>query len=203
MKRTTNKRKASHGEKRKEIRESSHETNCSYMTTTTLACENVRYHLRSRKIFYSKKQEAPPVVKNISILKKSALLKENDTTQTNFSFGNSPTEDIAGKTSSKADTFTQQQQASNNITHSMNDKFTSEPSIMMLPNEVLLMIFSYLNVHELSTSVAPVCKRWHLIAHNPILWRKLYFDGDRVPTEFAKNLLTKSPHLSELVISDR
>ena len=111
--------------------------------------------------------------------------------------------DYAGKPSSKVDTFTQQQQASKYMTHSVNDRFTGEPSIMMLPQEVLRMIFSYLDVHELSTSVAPVCKYWYRIAHNPILWRKLCFDGKRVSTEFAKRLLTKSPLLSELIITNR
>ena len=117
-------------------------------------------------------------------------------------FRSIPTADIAGKLSTKTDTFTQQQQSSKYITHSINDKFMSAPSIMMLPNEVLTMIFSYLNVRELSTSVAPVCKHWHLIAHSPILWRKISFDGERVSTECVKSLLTKS-HLSELIISNR
>ena len=111
--------------------------------------------------------------------------------------------DYAGKPSSKVDTFTQQQEASKFMTYSVNDRFTGEPSIMMLPNEVLSMIFSYLDVHELSTSVAPVCKDWYRIAHNPILWRKLCFDGKRVSTEIAKRLLTKSPLLSELIIANR
>jgi hypothetical protein len=51
----------------------------------------------------------------------------------------------------------------------MNDRFTSEPSVMMLSNEVITMIFSYFNVCELSTSVAVVCKQWHLIVHSPVL----------------------------------
>jgi len=100
-------------------------------------------------------------------------------------------------------TFTQQQQIPKCITDSINDRLKSKPSIMMFPNEVLTLIFSYLNVRELSTSVAPVCKHWYHIAQTPILWRKLCFIGDRVSTEMVKTLLTKSPQLSELIISHR
>jgi hypothetical protein len=84
-----------------------------------------------------------------------------------------------------------------------NKRFRCEPSIMMLPTEVLMKIFSYLNVHELNTSGAPVCKHWLRIAHSPLLWRKLCFDGDKISTKSAIHLLGKSPHLSELVISKR
>jgi len=77
--------------------------------------------------------------------------------------------------------------AQNNVSvvQESNDMLTSEPPIMMIPNEILTKIFSYLNVHELSTSVAPVSKLWHLIAHSPVLWRKLCFAGERISTEFA------------------
>jgi hypothetical protein len=84
-----------------------------------------------------------------------------------------------------------------------NKRFMCEPSLMMFPTELLMKIFSYLNVCELSRSVAPVCKHWHRIAHSPVLWRKLCFEGARVSTQSAISLLKKSPHLSELVISNR
>jgi hypothetical protein len=176
---------------------------CSDGTTSISPRVNVRYRLRSKTIFDCEKLETHTLENNVSVVQESALVKTNYSAQSRYSFRNIPTEDIAGKLSTKVDTLTQQQQTSKYITHSVNDRFTSEPSIMMLPNEVLTMIFSYLNVCELSTSVAPVCKHWHLIAHSPILWRKLCFEGDRVSTEFAKNMLTKSPHLSELIISNR
>jgi hypothetical protein len=97
------------------------------------------------------------------------------------------------------------QNVENNISlvQATNNMFMSEPSITMFPTEILMKIFSYLTVHELSTSVAPVCKQWHGIAHSPVLWRKLCFNGGRVSTESAIRLLKKSPHLSELVISNR
>ena len=95
--------------------------------------------------------------------------------------------------------------AQNNVSvvQESNDMFTSEPPNMMIPNKILTKIFSYINVRELRTSVAPVCKFWHLIAHSPVLWRKLCFDGERISTEFAKSLLTKCPLLSEVIISSR
>jgi F-box domain. len=200
MKRTTNQRNSGHEEERMDPSERSEEIYRIGRMTSASPYENIRYSLRSRNIFYRKKQEALTVVNNVSEVQNSALLKTNNIAQT---FRNTPTEKTAVEPSSKADTFTQQQQASKYITDSTNDNFTSDPSIMMLPNEILVMIFSYLDVHELSTSVAPVCKRWHSIAHSPILWRKLCFEGDGVSTEFAKRLITKSPQLSELIISDR
>jgi hypothetical protein len=178
-------------------------TYCTDGMTSNSPCVNIRYRLRSRTIFDCEKHETHALENNVSVVQESALVKTNYSSQTRYKIRNIPTEDIAGKLSTKVDTFTQQQQTSKYIRKSINDRFTSEPSIMMLPNEVLTMIFSYLNVRELSTSVAPVCKHWHLIAHSPILWRKLSFDGDRLSTEFVKGLLTKSPHLSELIISNR
>ena len=200
MKRTRNQRKSGYEEEGMDASERPENIYGGDRMTSTSPCENICYRLRSRIIFYRKKQEAHTVVNNVSEVQKSALLKTNNIAQ---NVRNTPTKKTAGKPSSKADTFTQQQQASKYITDSTNDNFTSELSIMMLPNEVLLMIFSYLNVHELSTSVAPVCKHWHLIAHSPVLWRKLCFEGDGVSTEFAKKLITKSPQLSELIISSR
>ena len=166
-------------------------------------CMNIRYRLRTRNIFDYEKHGIWTLENNVSVVQESALDKTNYSAQTGYSFGNIPTEGIAGKPSSNVDTFTQQQQASKYMTHSVNNRFTGESSIMMLPDEVLTMIFSYLDVHELSTSVAPVCKHWYRMAHSPILWRKLCFDGKRVSTEFAKHLLTKSPLLSELIITNR
>jgi len=164
---------------------------------------NIRYRLRSRNIFYCKNNETHVSENNVSVVKKSVLVKTNYDAQTSNSFRNIPTEGFARKAAKKVDTFTQQQQTSTYITDSINGRFMCEPSMMMLPTEILTEIFSYLNKFELSTSVALVCKRWNEIACSPILWQKLCFDGDRLCTHFIKNLLTKSPLLSELIISNR
>ena len=164
---------------------------------------NICYRLRSRTIFDCKNHETHISENNISVIKESALVKTNYNAQTSNPFRNIPTEGFARKAAKKVDTFTQQQQTSTYITDSINDRFMCEPSIMMLPNEILTEIFSYLNTIELSTSVALVCKHWHQIAYSPILWRKLWFDGDRVCTHCIKKMLTKFPHLRELIISNR
>ena len=203
MNRAKCQRKAGPEEEEMDSSELAEKIYCTDGTTSISPCVNVRYRLRSRTIFYCEKRGAHTLENNVSVVQESALVKTNYSAQTRYSFRNIPTEDIAGKLSTSSTIFTQQQQTSKYTTHSINYRCMSEPSIMMLPNEVLTMIFSYLNVRELSTSVAPVCKHWHLIAHSPILWRKLSFDGDRVSTEFAKSLLTKSTHLSELIISNR
>jgi hypothetical protein len=203
MKRAKCQRRAGPEEERTDSFELAENIYCTDGMTSISSCVNIRYRLRSRTIFDCKIHETHTLENNVPVVQESALVKTNYSARNKYSFRNIPKEDIAGELSTKLDTFNQKKQTSKDITHSISDRFTSDPSIMMLPNEVLTMIFSYLNVRDLSTSVAPVCKHWYLIAHSPVLWRKLCFDGDRVSTEFAKNLLTKSPYLSELIISNR
>ncbi|KAJ4436089.1 hypothetical protein ANN_18716 [Periplaneta americana] len=76
-------------------------------------------------------------------------------------------------------------------------------NIDRLPNELLILIFSYLDVRELSASVALVCKLWYELAQSPVLWRRLRFDGKGLTTDTAKALLKKAPILKELILSDR
>ncbi|XP_069132139.1 F-box/LRR-repeat protein 2-like [Argopecten irradians] len=40
----------------------------------------------------------------------------------------------------------------------------------MVPNEILLKIFSYLEVLELCRRISPVCRRWRKLAYDPSLW---------------------------------
>ena len=143
---------------------------CTGGMTSTSTCENIRYCLRSGIIFDCKQNEKHTLENSVSVVKESGQVKTNHNAQMSKSFRNISQEDFGGKPSTKVDTFTQQRQTSKYNTDSINDRFKSEASIMMLPNEVLTMIFSYLNVHELSTSVAPVCNHWYQIAHSPILW---------------------------------
>ncbi|PSN56419.1 hypothetical protein C0J52_09532 [Blattella germanica] len=74
--------------------------------------------------------------------------------------------------------------------------------IQKLPNELLTMIFSYLTVPELCSSVAPVCRHWHSVASSPVLWRKLSFCGEGISTENVKKLISKAPLLEEVKIKN-
>ncbi|XP_077984797.1 uncharacterized protein LOC144439385 [Glandiceps talaboti] len=42
-----------------------------------------------------------------------------------------------------------------------------------LPTEITMKIYSYLTPKELLLYVAPVCKKWKELAHDPILWQSL------------------------------
>jgi hypothetical protein len=166
---------------------------------------DIRYHLRNRTIFDFRKCENHDVSdKNVSITEASSVRETSYCTQTKYSLRNVLNDTSRSRASSGINNFTPQlQTVSKDITHSINETIEHEPTITRLPNELLTMIFSYLNVRELSMAVAPVCKQWYVIAHSPVLWRKLSFSGDGLSTENAKCLLTKSPLLSELIISNR
>jgi hypothetical protein len=166
---------------------------------------NIRYHLRNRTIFDFRKCENRDVSdKNVSITEASSVHETAYCAQTKYSLRNVLSDATRSRPSTGVRNFTSQVQTlSKDATHPINGIFECEPSIARLPNEVLTMIFSYLTVRELSMSVAPVCRQWYIIAHSPVLWRKLCFTGDGISTENAKCLLTKSPLLSELIISNR
>lgn len=176
---------------------------CSDRTSSISPCVNILYSLRSRTIFDCEKCEGHVLDKNVSGLQESAVLRKGYSAQTRYSIRNIPTEDVAGRPSRKVNSFNKQLQSSQYVTHSVNDRFVGTPPVMKLSDEVLITIFKHLDVFELSTSVAPVCKRWYAVAHSPVLWRKLRFNGDEISTENAKSLLTKSPCLLELTISNR
>ncbi|XP_023704501.1 F-box/LRR-repeat protein 7-like isoform X2 [Cryptotermes secundus] len=166
---------------------------------------DVRYHLRNRTIFdFRKCEKRDASDKNVSMTEASSVHEMSHCTQTKYCLRNVLIDTSRSRASSGIPNFTPQlQTVSTDITHSINETFEHEPSITRLPNELLTMIFSYLNVRELSMAVAPVCKQWYLIAHSPVLWRKLCFSGDGLSTENAKCLLTKSPLLAEVIISNR
>ncbi|XP_071087945.1 F-box/LRR-repeat protein fbxl-1-like [Haliotis cracherodii] len=48
--------------------------------------------------------------------------------------------------------------------------------IQSLPEEILLNIFSYFSPKELCQYVAPVCRRWRVLAYEPTLWVCLKID---------------------------
>jgi hypothetical protein len=162
---------------------------------------NIRYSLRNRAIFYFNKCEKHDESVYISDKNNVSVSQALSVLGTSYAETSSVTESFRGRLQIGVNIFAQQVQR--NVKHSINYSYECEPTIMRLPNEVLTMIFSYFDVRELSISVAPVCKRWYTVAHSSVLWRKLCFNGDEISTEHAKSLLTKSPLLSELVISNR
>lgn len=47
--------------------------------------------------------------------------------------------------------------------------------INCLPEEVLVKIFSNLPAREVSRSVLPVCRYWHKLGNDAVLWKRLEF----------------------------
>ena len=59
-----------------------------------------------------------------------------------------------------------------------------------IPNEILLKIFSYLEIQDLGRC-AKVSKKFHEIAYEKVLWQKLAVNlaGKRVPVEFLQHIM--------------
>jgi hypothetical protein len=79
---------------------------------------------------------------------------------------------------------------------------SSQANIMDLPPEVMLEIFSQLSVKELDQCVAPVCKRWSILATHPSLHKELSFGKD-ISTSDARKLLRSAPLLRRLSLNGR
>ena len=56
--------------------------------------------------------------------------------------------------------------------HSLTNTLPLQKTIDKLPDKLLLHIFSYLQQCELG-KVAPVCKKWRLLAYDPRLWMRV------------------------------
>lgn len=54
-------------------------------------------------------------------------------------------------------------------------------TIDSLPNEILLHVFTFLNVYDLNERVIPVCKKWSTVAKTSTLWHTIKA-GPEVPT---------------------
>ncbi|XP_072171486.1 uncharacterized protein [Diadema setosum] len=65
------------------------------------------------------------------------------------------------------------------ILHDDQDSESDESACCFsrIPEEIVLHIFKYLSRTELCTSVAPVCKAWHHLALDPLLWQHLDFSS--------------------------
>ena len=48
--------------------------------------------------------------------------------------------------------------------------------IHILPIEIMIEIFSYFNICELTVAIAPVCHRWYSLAYHPGLWKNLHME---------------------------
>jgi hypothetical protein len=67
---------------------------------------------------------------------------------------------------------------------------------------MMLQIFSWLSVRDRCQCVAPVCKKWSILARHPFLWKELSFSKDISKSTVLK-LLHKSPLLRRLSLKDR
>lgn len=66
----------------------------------------------------------------------------------------------------------------------------------IIPNEVLVLIFSYLSTKEIYESVLPVCRKWRKLGNHPSLWLHLNFGSfDRSKQTKYVEILEKSPLL--------
>ncbi|XP_074039077.1 uncharacterized protein [Leptinotarsa decemlineata] len=72
----------------------------------------------------------------------------------------------------------------------------------ILPDEILLHIFSFLNNEELYRIARCVCKRWYLLTSSPVLWKKITAKGE-VPSKVLCDWLKHSPLLKELILEER
>ncbi|KAK3610121.1 hypothetical protein CHS0354_039901 [Potamilus streckersoni] len=76
--------------------------------------------------------------------------------------------------------------------------------INILPQEILLKIFSYLTPKELCLHVAPVSKAWYRYAYDPVLWKHLDFRHNAsISSVDLCWILRRTPHLKSLVIPGR
>ncbi|XP_070552221.1 uncharacterized protein [Ptychodera flava] len=62
--------------------------------------------------------------------------------------------------------------SSENETLSEDDPMTPELFFDALPTEITMNIYSYFTPKELLLYVAPVCRKWYEMAHDPILWQQ-------------------------------
>lgn len=75
-------------------------------------------------------------------------------------------------------------------------------SIEILPNELIYIIFSHLDVQTLFYVVRLVCKKWYHMAMSPILWKRIRVTND-VPTNILTKWIESSGLLRELSMENR
>jgi hypothetical protein len=66
----------------------------------------------------------------------------------------------------------------------------------VLPNEILLKIFSYLSMRDISLSVRNVCTRWRAVSEDDEIWKvQVYTPDDSTPEEEIVCMLKYMPAL--------
>src|SRR6185437_12254509 len=68
-----------------------------------------------------------------------------------------------------------------------------------LPDHVLLRIFGYLSVEQLSHRIAPVSRRWNKLAKHPSLWTSIEFKNPYVDPDVILGIISRSTELRQLV----
>jgi hypothetical protein len=66
-----------------------------------------------------------------------------------------------------------------------------------LPNEMLLKIFSYLSMYDISLSVRNVCTRWRAVSEDDEIWKnRVYSPHESTPKEEIICMLKNMPALN-------
>jgi F-box/leucine-rich repeat protein 2/20 len=87
-----------------------------------------------------------------------------------------------------------------------NQDFVEESfTVIDLPDEVILHIFSYLSTYEICHLIAPVCRHFHRLSYDPCLIRSISLKPtiDQSDVEFVVAAISRSRCLSSLVIKSR
>lgn len=82
---------------------------------------------------------------------------------------------------------------------SMETKWTQ---ISDLPEEILLHIFSFLNVRDLYSNVRLVCLKWQRLSKVASSWKTVTV-GSKLPTQELHNWIQFSPNIRHLKINNR
>lgn len=77
-------------------------------------------------------------------------------------------------------------------------------TVFSLPNELVLKVFSYLDVADISLSVSRVCKLWNILSYDTLLWKNLRLIVHKgMELEYVLNLLPHLPLLKRLTLQWR
>lgn len=74
--------------------------------------------------------------------------------------------------------------------------------INQLPSEILLKIFSYIDISELFKNVRCVCRRWKLLALVPTLWKSIDVDNS-IPSSILELWIRNSSLLNSFSAQNR
>ncbi|XP_049822387.1 uncharacterized protein LOC126265343 [Aethina tumida] len=75
-------------------------------------------------------------------------------------------------------------------------------NITDMPDELLLMLFSYFTPQELYCIARPVCERWSKISYTTTLWEKISVGAD-VPTNVLQEWIQNASNLKVLHMKNR